>query len=65
MWGDERGISLDIKVVIFLVSWDLNKGLEKPFRMEAKRNRGMLIFKPQTQVAKWKRKAMKATITEL
>jgi len=64
MWGDERGISLDTKVVIFLVSWDPNKGLEKPSRVEAKRNQGTLIFKLQSQVAKWKRRAMKATIIE-
>jgi hypothetical protein len=65
MWGDERGISLDTEVVIFLVSWDPNKGLEKPSKTKAKRNQGMFIFKLQTQVAKWKRRAMKATITKL
>jgi hypothetical protein len=54
MWGDNKGISFNTKVVIFLASWDPNKGLEKSSKIEAKRNQGMVIFKLQTQVAKWK-----------
>jgi hypothetical protein len=52
------------KVFIFLASWDPSKGLEKPSRMEVKRNQGTILFKLQTQVAKWKHKAIKATIAK-
>jgi hypothetical protein len=54
----------DTKAIIFLANWDPNKGIEKPSKMEAKRNQRRVIFKLQTQVAKWKRKVMKATIVE-